>query len=114
MIYGMYAVHNKTQNVYRIDGGNSLSAFSMSTSIPHFFLSHNGYGNPYMNQHYANSLYYGENAIQKGMRITMEVIEPFIGGNLGYFIILFMVQIFKLFFCAYKRVNIHSCIFDIL
>lgn len=52
--YGMYVVHNKTQNVYLVDGGNSPSAFSMSTSIPQFFLSYNGYGNPYMNQHYAN------------------------------------------------------------
>ena len=41
--YGMYVVHNKTQNVYLIDGGNSPSAFPMSTSIPQFFLSHNGY-----------------------------------------------------------------------
>ena len=52
--YGMYVVHNKTKNVYLIDGGNGSFAFSMSTSIPQFFLSYNGYGNPYMNQHYAN------------------------------------------------------------
>lgn len=52
--YGMYVVHNKTQNVYLVDGGNSPSSFSMSTSIPQFFLSYNGYGNPYMHQHYAN------------------------------------------------------------
>lgn len=37
--YGMYVVHNKTQNVYLVDGGNSPSAFSMSTSIPQFFLT---------------------------------------------------------------------------
>lgn len=61
-----------------------------------------------------NSLYYGENAIQKGMRIIMEVIGSFIGGIFGYFIILFMIQIFKLFFCTYKRVNIHFRIFDII
>ena len=61
-----------------------------------------------------NNLYYGENAIQKGMRIIMEVIGSFIGGILGYFIILFMIQIFKLFFCTYKRVNIHFRIFDII
>lgn len=52
--YGMYVVYNKTQNVYLVDGGNSPSAFSMSTSIPQFFLSYNGYGNPYMHQHYAD------------------------------------------------------------
>ena len=48
------------------------------------------------------------------MRIIMEVIGSFIGGILGYFIILFMIQIFKLFFCTYKCVNIHFRIFDII
>lgn len=52
--YGMYVVYNKTQKVYLVDGGNNPSAFSMSKSIPQFFLSNNGYGNPYMHQHYAN------------------------------------------------------------
>lgn len=50
--YGMYVVHNVTQNVYLIDGGNSPRAFSMSTSIMQFFLTNNGCGNPYMHQHY--------------------------------------------------------------
>jgi len=227
--YGMYVVHNKTQNVYLIDGGNDPSAFSMSTSIPQFFLSHNGYGNPYMNQHYANGdemilkfyrfnpqkyhdmsemedaltkyydsiaenyydyvlrmngrpiakgerrpgynkyyngaakapvindslpskllrlehshkktyeflnalfdilikslpifiwmlatdrdLFYGENVLQKGIMFIMGIIAAFIGGILGYFIILLFIQLFKLFFCTYKRVIIHFRIFDII
>lgn len=227
--YGMYVVHNKTQNVYLIDGGNGQSAFSMSTSIPQFFLSHNGYGNPFMNQHYANGdemilkfyrfnpqkyhdmsemedaltkyydgiaenyydyvlrmngrpiqkgerrpgynkyyngaaktlvinnslpskllrlehnhkktyeflnalfdiliksfpffiwmlttnrdLFWGENVIQKAMMFITGVIASFLGGILCYFLILFVVQLFKLFFCTYKKVNIHFRIFDII
>lgn len=227
--YGMYVVYNKTQNVYLIDGGNGPSAFSMSTSIPQFFLSHNGYGNPYMNQHYANGdemilkfyrfnpqkyhdmsemedaltkyydgiaenyydyvlrmngrpiqkgercpgynkyyngavktpvinnslpskllrlehnhkktyeflnalfdiliksflffvwklttnrdLFWGENVIQKAMMFITGVIASFLGGILCYFLILFVVQLFKLFFCTYKKVNIHFRIFDII
>lgn len=227
--YGMYVVHNKTQNVYLIDGGNSPSAFPMSTSIPQFFLSHNGYGNPYMNQHYANGdemilkfyrfdpqkynnmgemesaltkyydsiaenyydyvlrmngrpiekgerkpgynkyyngaakapiinnslpsnllrlehnhkrtyeflnavfdilikslpifiwmlvtnrdLFYGENVIQKGIMFITGIIAAFIGGILGYLFILLMIQLFKLFFCTYKKVNIHLRIFDVI
>ena len=227
--YGMYVVHNKTQNVYLIDGGNGPSAFSMSTSIPQFFLSHNGYGNPFMNQHYENGdemilkfyrfnpqkyhdmsemedaltkyydgiaenyydyvlrmngrpiqkgerrpgynkyyngaakapiinnslpskllrlehshkktyeflnalfdiliksvpffiwmlttnrdLFWGENVIQKTMMFITGVIASFLGGILCYFFILFMVQLFKLFFCTYKKVNIHFRIFDII
>lgn len=227
--YGMYVVHNKTQNVYLIDGGNGPSAFSMSTSIPQFFLSHNGYGNPYMNQHYANGdemilkfyrfdpqkyrdmgemedsltkyydsiaenyydyvlrmngrpiqkgerkpgynkyyngaakapvinnslpskllrlehnhkktyeflnalfdilikafpffiwmlvtnrdLFWGENVIQKAIMFITGLIGAIIGAILVYFFILFMIQLFKLFFCTYKKVNIHFRIFDVI
>lgn len=42
--------------------------------------------------------FYGENVIQKGIMFIMGIIAAFIGGILGYFVILF-----KLFFCTYKH-----------
>lgn len=66
--YGMYVVHNKTENVYLIDGGNGPSAFQIGITIPQYFLSYSGYGNPYMHQHYAN----GDEMILKFYRFNSE------------------------------------------
>ena len=59
-------------------------------------------------------LFWGENVIQKAMMFITGVIASFLGGILYYFLILFVVQLFKLFFCTYKKVNIHFRIFDII
>ena len=59
-------------------------------------------------------LFWGENVIQKAMMFITGVIASFLGGILCYFLILFVVQLFKLFFCTYKKVNIHFHIFDII
>ena len=59
-------------------------------------------------------LFWGENVIQKAMMFITGVIASFLGGILCYFLILFVVQLFKLFFCTYKKVNIHFRIFDII
>ena len=59
-------------------------------------------------------LFWGENVIQKAMMFITGVIASFLGGILCYFLILFVIQLFKLFFCTYKKVNIHFRIFDII
>ena len=59
-------------------------------------------------------LFWGENVIQKAMMFITGVIASFLGGILCYFLILFVVQLFKLFFCTYKKVNLHFRIFDII
>lgn len=59
-------------------------------------------------------LFWGENVIQKAMMFITGVIASFLGEILYYFLILFVVQLFKLFFCTYKKVNIHFRIFDII
>ena len=51
-------------------------------------------------------LFWGENVIQKAMMFITGVIASFLGGILCYFLILFVVQLFKLFFIKYKKVNI--------
>lgn len=50
--YGFYVVYNKTKNLYLLDGGNNPSGFTMSITIPQFFITDNGCGNPYMHKHY--------------------------------------------------------------
>lgn len=50
--YGFYVVHNKTKNLYLLDGGNNSSGFTMSVTIPQFFITNEGCGNPYMHEHY--------------------------------------------------------------
>lgn len=59
-------------------------------------------------------LFYGENVIQKGIMFITGIIAAFIGGILGYLFILLMIQLFKLFFCTYKKVNIHLRILDVI
>ena len=49
--FGFYVVHNKTKNLYLLDGGNNPS-FTMSVAIPQFFITNEGCGNPYMHKHY--------------------------------------------------------------
>lgn len=52
--YGFFVIHNRTQNRYLLDGGNNMSGYTMSITIPQYFLSDNGYGNPYMHKDYAS------------------------------------------------------------
>lgn len=49
--FGFYVVHNKTKNLYLLDGGSNPS-FTMSVAIPQFFITNDGCGNPYMHKHY--------------------------------------------------------------
>lgn len=51
--FGFYVVHNKTKNLYLLDGGNNPS-FTMSIVIQQFFITNDGCGNPYMHKHYTD------------------------------------------------------------
>lgn len=51
--YGFFVIHNKTKKRYLLEGGNNMSGYTMSIIIPQYFLSDNGYGNPYMHKDYA-------------------------------------------------------------
>ena len=49
--FGFYVVHNKTKNLYLLDGGNN-PVFTMSVAIAQSFITNDGCGNPYMHKHY--------------------------------------------------------------
>lgn len=50
--YGFFVIYNRTKNIYLLDGGDSPTGFSISTTISQFFFTDAGRGNPYMHQHY--------------------------------------------------------------
>lgn len=52
--YGFFVIYNKTKNRYLLEGGNNASGYTMSTTISQYFISGNGYGNPYMHKDYTN------------------------------------------------------------
>ncbi|MBQ9119529.1 MAG: hypothetical protein IJY09_05675 [Lachnospiraceae bacterium] len=52
--YGFFVIYNKTKNRYLLEGGNNLSGYTMSITIPQYFIYENGYGNPYMYKDYAD------------------------------------------------------------
>jgi hypothetical protein len=226
--YGFFVIYNRTKNVYLLDGGNSPAGFTMSVTIPQFFLTDAGRGNPYMHQHYqdgddmilkfhcynpeeyasmdefrealvteynktgityfdylmknkgqvnnmnqqgqsrnqyynggsnntekkilaakllrlehkskfwyevlnfivgvlvkpiplfvilllnSRDLFWGENLIQKGMMFIGGVLGSYFASIMFYLMFLAAVQIFKLFFCKYKKLTIRIRIFDII
>lgn len=62
----------------------------------------------------SRDLFYGENLIQKGMMFTAGVIGSYFAAIMFYLLFLAAVQLFKLFFCKYKKLTIRIRIFDII
>lgn len=62
----------------------------------------------------SRDLFWGENLIQKGMMFVAGVIGSYLAAIMFYLMFLAAVQLFKLFFCKYKKLTIRIRIFDII
>lgn len=71
--YGFYVIHNRTKNIYLLDGGNNVGGFSLSTTINMFFLTNEGRGNPFMHQHFIE----GDDIILKFHRYDPSIHSSF-------------------------------------